>query len=196
MPPDNQVQQVELLGKVMLYDKQLSVKRNEACAFCHMPETGFTGLVSERNRTTGSYPARCARGSANASRRRTPMRRCRRCCITIPVRVISWAAISGTCVRPAGDWAIRPPSRPRVPQQTPWKWACPTRLARFTALRSGRIAPCSRGFGGQQAFAIRGAEDEAQGKGDLRKHGESSRYALASCWRRAPGINRLDGWWV
>ncbi|HWS67566.1 MAG TPA: cytochrome c peroxidase, partial [Steroidobacteraceae bacterium] len=43
VPPDNQVQQIELLGKLMLYDKQLSVNRNEACAFCHMPETGFTG---------------------------------------------------------------------------------------------------------------------------------------------------------
>src|ERR1700737_3600054 len=54
--PDNQVQQIELLGKAMLYDKQLSVNRNEACAFCHMPETGFTGPVSELNRTTGSCP--------------------------------------------------------------------------------------------------------------------------------------------
>src|SRR5439155_736141 len=53
---DNQVQQVELLGKLMLYDKNLSVNRNEACAFCHMPETGFTGPVSELNRTIGSYP--------------------------------------------------------------------------------------------------------------------------------------------
>ena len=56
VPPDNQVQQVELLGKLLLYDKQLSVNRNEACAFCHMPATGFTGPVSELNRTTGSYP--------------------------------------------------------------------------------------------------------------------------------------------
>jgi cytochrome c peroxidase len=55
-PPDNQVQQIELLGKLMLYDKELSVNRNEACAFCHMPEVGFTGPVSELNRTTGSYP--------------------------------------------------------------------------------------------------------------------------------------------
>ena len=55
-PPNNEVQQVELLGKAMLYDKHLSVNRNEACAFCHMPETGFTGPVSELNRTTGSYP--------------------------------------------------------------------------------------------------------------------------------------------
>jgi cytochrome c peroxidase len=55
-PPTNQVQQVELLGKALLYDKDLSVNRNEACAFCHMPETGFTGPVSELNRTTGAYP--------------------------------------------------------------------------------------------------------------------------------------------
>ena len=54
--PDNQVQQLELLGKAMLYDKQLSVNRNEACAFCHTPETGFTGPVSELNETTGAYP--------------------------------------------------------------------------------------------------------------------------------------------
>src|SRR6516162_1998230 len=39
-PPDNQVQQIELLGKLMLYDKHLSVNRNEACAFCHTRETG------------------------------------------------------------------------------------------------------------------------------------------------------------
>jgi cytochrome c peroxidase len=55
-PPDNQIQQIELLGRLMLYDKNLSVYRNEACAFCHMPETGFTGPVSELNRTTGAYP--------------------------------------------------------------------------------------------------------------------------------------------
>jgi cytochrome c peroxidase len=55
-PPDNQVQQIELLGKLLLFDKMLSVNRNEACAFCHMPETGFTGPISAINRTTGAYP--------------------------------------------------------------------------------------------------------------------------------------------
>src|SRR4030088_3354956 len=54
--PGHKIQQIELLGKLMLYDKDLSVYRNEACAFCHMPETGFTGPVSELNRTTGAYP--------------------------------------------------------------------------------------------------------------------------------------------
>jgi cytochrome c peroxidase len=55
-PPDNQVQQVELLGKALLYDEQLSVNRNESCAFCHMPETGFTGPISRLNQTTAAYP--------------------------------------------------------------------------------------------------------------------------------------------
>src|SRR5271169_3039172 len=55
-PPDNQVQQIELLGKLLFYDRNLSVARNEACAFCHMPETGFTGPVSALNQTTVSYP--------------------------------------------------------------------------------------------------------------------------------------------
>jgi cytochrome c peroxidase len=55
-PPDNQVQQVELLGKALLRDEQLSVNRNEACTFCHMPETGFTGPISSLNQTTAAYP--------------------------------------------------------------------------------------------------------------------------------------------
>src|SRR5271157_4659835 len=44
-------QQVLLLGKLLFYDRHLSVWRNEACAFCHMPEAGFSGPVSELNRT-------------------------------------------------------------------------------------------------------------------------------------------------
>jgi cytochrome c peroxidase len=47
---------VELLGKALMYDAQLSVNRNEACAFCHTPETGFTGQISQLNQTTGAYP--------------------------------------------------------------------------------------------------------------------------------------------
>src|SRR5580658_2969583 len=49
-------QQLILLGKVLFYDQQLSVRRNEACAFCHMPEAGFAGPVSELNRTAAAYP--------------------------------------------------------------------------------------------------------------------------------------------
>jgi cytochrome c peroxidase len=49
-------QQITLLGKIIFYDKQLSVMRNESCSFCHMPETGFSGPVSALNQTTVAYP--------------------------------------------------------------------------------------------------------------------------------------------
>jgi cytochrome c peroxidase len=49
-------QQVMLLGKIIFYDQQLSVNRNESCSFCHMPETGFAGSVSALNQTSASYP--------------------------------------------------------------------------------------------------------------------------------------------
>jgi cytochrome c peroxidase len=52
----DQSQQIMLLGKLLFYDQGLSVRRNEACAFCHMPETGFSGPVSALNQTTVSYP--------------------------------------------------------------------------------------------------------------------------------------------
>jgi cytochrome c peroxidase len=47
---------VEVLGKLELYDKNLSVNGNQACSFCHMPYTGFTGPISSVNATTVSYP--------------------------------------------------------------------------------------------------------------------------------------------
>ena len=48
--------QVRTLGKLLLFDKHLSVRQNEACSFCHMPETGFTGPIESLNKTTVSYP--------------------------------------------------------------------------------------------------------------------------------------------
>src|ERR1700704_1272259 len=52
----DQFQKIEVLGKLLLFDREFSVSRNEACAFCHMPETGFTGPVSSLNATTVAYP--------------------------------------------------------------------------------------------------------------------------------------------
>lgn len=45
-----------LLGKLIIFDKHLSVKQNQACASCHMSETGFTGPIDLVNRTTVAYP--------------------------------------------------------------------------------------------------------------------------------------------
>src|ERR1700682_4853649 len=48
--------QVRTLGKLLLFDKHLSVNQNEACSFCHTPEMGFTGPIQSLNLTTVSYP--------------------------------------------------------------------------------------------------------------------------------------------
>jgi cytochrome c peroxidase len=48
--------QIRTLGKLLLFDKHLSVSENEACSFCHSPDTGFTGGIQSLNLTTVSYP--------------------------------------------------------------------------------------------------------------------------------------------
>jgi len=40
------MRQIQLLGKLEMYDKNLSVNRNQACTFCHMSYTGFSGPIS------------------------------------------------------------------------------------------------------------------------------------------------------
>ena len=52
----HRTKQVQTLGKLLLFDKQLSVNRNEACTFCHMPDVDFTGPISLLNMTTVAYP--------------------------------------------------------------------------------------------------------------------------------------------
>src|SRR5260370_24490808 len=48
-------QQITLLGKLIFYDNQLAVKRNESCVLCHMPHTRLSGPVSTLNQTTVAY---------------------------------------------------------------------------------------------------------------------------------------------
>jgi len=72
VPPDNQVQQIELLGKALLYDKNLSVNRNQACAFSHMPETGFAGPIFGAQPHDWLLSAQYGHASANARRKRMP----------------------------------------------------------------------------------------------------------------------------
>jgi cytochrome c peroxidase len=44
------------LGKILFFDKELSVNRNEACAFCHMPQTGFQGAIESLNKGAVAQP--------------------------------------------------------------------------------------------------------------------------------------------
>jgi cytochrome c peroxidase len=47
---------IETLGELMLFDKNISPHRNEACAFCHMPYAGFSGPIPSVNLTIIAYP--------------------------------------------------------------------------------------------------------------------------------------------
>src|SRR5229473_1881945 len=46
----------ETLGELMLYDKNISPNRNQACASCHMPYVGFSGPIPSVNLTMVAFP--------------------------------------------------------------------------------------------------------------------------------------------
>jgi cytochrome c peroxidase len=47
---------IETLGEIMMFDKHISVGRNQACGFCHMPYAGFSGPIPSVNLTMVGYP--------------------------------------------------------------------------------------------------------------------------------------------
>jgi cytochrome c peroxidase len=57
-------QAVEVLGKLLNFDQNISPFKNEACAFCHMPYAGFSGPIPSVNLTMVAYPG-SARDRAN-----------------------------------------------------------------------------------------------------------------------------------
>jgi cytochrome c peroxidase len=55
-PPAGAALQEQLLGKIEIFDKSLSVNGNLACASCHDPAAGFTGASSYLNQTIVAQP--------------------------------------------------------------------------------------------------------------------------------------------
>jgi cytochrome c peroxidase len=49
-------QAVEVLGKLLNYDLNMSPFKNRACASCHMPYAGFSGPIPSVNLTMIAYP--------------------------------------------------------------------------------------------------------------------------------------------
>lgn len=47
---------IEMLGKKLFFDENLSIRLNQSCATCHDPETGFTGPNSDINEGPAIYP--------------------------------------------------------------------------------------------------------------------------------------------
>src|SRR6266498_2015506 len=66
----SRMKRVQTLGKLMLFDKQPSVNRNQACTFCHMPDVDFTGPISILNMTTVAYPGSVRNASADPAQSR------------------------------------------------------------------------------------------------------------------------------
>src|SRR6266511_3582353 len=66
----SRMKRVQTLGKLLLFDKQLSVNRNQACTFCHMPYVDFTGPISILNMTTVAYPGSVRNASADPAQSR------------------------------------------------------------------------------------------------------------------------------
>ncbi len=55
-PLTGRYEQITLLGKLLLNDKNLSVNHNVACETCHAPDVAQTGTVDVINRTIVAYP--------------------------------------------------------------------------------------------------------------------------------------------
>src|SRR5215831_390251 len=66
----HRMERVQTLGKLLLFDQQLSVNRNEACTFCHMPDVDFTGPISLLNMTTVAYPGSVRNATADPAHSR------------------------------------------------------------------------------------------------------------------------------
>ncbi len=47
---------MQILGKLELFDETLSVNKNMACSFCHMPYAGFSGPIPSINLGPVAYP--------------------------------------------------------------------------------------------------------------------------------------------
>jgi len=67
---DTGTESIETLGELMLFDKNMSPGRNEACTSCHMPYAGWGGPIPSVNLTMIAYP-----GTAHyRAGKRTPQR--------------------------------------------------------------------------------------------------------------------------
>jgi cytochrome c peroxidase len=53
---DTGTESIETLGELMLFDKNMSAGRNQACTSCHMPYAGWSGPIPSVNLTIIAYP--------------------------------------------------------------------------------------------------------------------------------------------
>ena len=155
-------QRVPALGKILFFDKELSVNRNEACAFCHMPQTGFQGAIESSIWAAWQCPARYERASASGSLQAQPMRHSHRRFTTLTnpgkenARNASSEAISGICVRRDCGCKARPPCRRTDHRSIRSRWQIPIQPVSCAGCRNVLIVHCSRAYGGHGHLPYRG----------------------------------------
>ena len=127
---------IETLGKLEIYDPNLSVNNNLACSFCHDPMSGFANGSSVLSVYTGgsnpgsvpitvagAYPDnRIAKRNLKATLTRPTSHRSS----SIRRKEISTAAISGMRARPGSGCTIPRPSRRRIRHSILKRWRTPT----------------------------------------------------------------------
>ena len=133
-------QRLQALGKLLFFDKELSVNRNEACAFCHMPQTGYQGAFEKSqckqrgDAWIGTHTLRFTEASQRGLRRILSSALLRReAWRRKMLAMLHRGEISGTCVQRDCGCTARPPCKRMDRPSIRWRWQIPIR-------RSGRLA--------------------------------------------------------
>ena len=133
---------MEKLGALIFFDETLSIRQNQACASCHVPEVGWVGEDSEVNLGGSVYEGSRQNKFGDRKPPSPPTQPCRRSSTSTPC----WAsreATSGTAARRAGSSATSPPIRPRGPSSTPSSRPCRMPPASSTGCAQAPTASCS-----------------------------------------------------
>lgn len=109
----------EILGAILYFDQNLSANHNEACAFCHMASSGFTGGIGVVNQYPVSYPGSVAIRTGN---RKPPSAAYAAFAPTLYYRASTKDFVGGTfwddratglvTGQPTADQAMGPPTNP------------------------------------------------------------------------------------
>ena len=143
------VASVEILGKLMNFDKNISPFKNEACASCHMPYAGFSGPIPSVNLTMIAYP-----GSAHF---RAGKRTAQRYTYSSYFPPLQYNATQGAFFggnfwdSRATGYLVRSPdaNQAQFPPSIPTKWAYRTLLASRSGFHRRSTDLSLRRYGGR-----------------------------------------------
>jgi len=142
---------VEVLGKLLNFDLNISPLRNESCSFCHMPYAGFSGPIPSVNLTMVAYPGTYHyRAAKRAAQRYT---------YSPDFPVLEYNSLQSAFFggnfwdarATETDCKVQTQSKRNIRQSIPTKWAFPIRLASRTGYPKRCIGRYSRRYGGMRS---------------------------------------------